>query len=66
MTYNPFYTFTDSDKAIRRIERVVDDNKPAEPSKPSGSVLTMEVLDLIKQGKVREANAIINASKGVK
>lgn len=52
---------SDKLKDIKRGERPKD--KPAKPSKPSASVLTLDVLELVKQGKVREANAIINASK---
>lgn len=58
---NSAYIASDKLKDIKRGERPKD--KPAKPSKPSASVLTLDVLELVKQGKVREANAIINASK---
>lgn len=61
---NSAYIASDKLKDIKRGERPKDKPaKPSKPSKPSASVLTLDVLELVKQGKVREANAIINASK---
>lgn len=53
--FNLAYIASDKLKDIKRGERAKD-----KPAKPSTSIIDLEVINLVRNGEVQRANAILN------